>query len=112
MPKQSQVGLLPDAHLAYEAACFERAQAGGRSPRLHGTLPPSPALPHGALLVDEIVGRPARLPADLPALVEALAALHRLPLHRRPLPSRSTGPCAATSCGASARSGWASASVV
>ena len=80
VPKQSQVGLLPDAHLAYEAACFERAQAGGRSPRLHGTLPPSPALPHGALLVDEIVGRPARLPADLPALVEALAALHRLPL--------------------------------
>ena len=80
VPKQSQVGLLPDAHLAYEAACFERAQAGGRSPRQHGTLPPSPALPHGALLVDEIVGRPARLPADLPALVEALAALHRLPL--------------------------------
>lgn len=80
VPKQSQVGLPPAAHLAYEAACFERAQAGGRSPRLHGTLAPSAALPHGALLVDEIVGRPARLPADLPALVDALAALHRLPL--------------------------------
>jgi hypothetical protein len=43
-------------------------------------LPPSAALPRGALLVDEIMGRPARLPQDLPAIVDALAAIHSLAL--------------------------------
>ncbi len=84
VPKQSQLGLAPAAHLAYEAACFERAQAGGHAPRLHAALPPSASLPHGALLVDEIVGRPARLPHDLTRLVDALAALHALPLPAGP----------------------------
>jgi hypothetical protein len=80
VPKQSQLGLPAAEHLAYEAACFQRAQPSGHTPRLHAVLPPSPALPHGALVVEEVVGRPAQLPYDLPALVDALAALHTLPL--------------------------------
>jgi hypothetical protein len=80
VPKQSQLGLPAAEHLAYESACFERAQPSGHTPPLHAVLPPSPALPHGALIVEEIVGRPAHLPHDLPALVDALAALHTLPL--------------------------------
>jgi hypothetical protein len=80
LPKQSQLGLAAGAHLAYEAACFARAQPGGHTPRLHATVAPTPALPRGALLVDEIVGRPAQLPDDLGALVDALASLHVLPL--------------------------------
>jgi hypothetical protein len=79
-PKQSQLGLAPQEHLAYEAACFERAAPSGHTPRLHGVLAPAPGLPRGALLVDEVAGRMARLPEDLPAIAEALAALHRLPL--------------------------------
>lgn len=90
LPKQSQVGLPPAEHLVFEAACFERAAPGGHAPRLHGVLPVSAGLPRGALLVEEIVGRPARLPQDLPALARALAALHALPLpapaQRAPLP--------------------------
>lgn len=80
VPKQSQLGLSATDHLAYEAACFERAAASGRTPRLRGVLPASPWLPRGALIVDEIRGRPVQLPADLPALVASLAALHALPL--------------------------------
>lgn len=80
LPKQSQMGLGAAANLAYEAACFERAGPSGHVPRLHGTLPPSAALPRGGLLVEEITGRPARLPQDLPAIAQALAALHSLPL--------------------------------
>jgi hypothetical protein len=80
LPKQSQLDLPAAAHLAYEAACFERAAASGHTPRLHGVLPPSPGLPRGGLLVDEIAGRQAQLPGDLPALADALAALHALPL--------------------------------
>lgn len=80
VPKQSQMDLRAADNLAYQAACFERASASGHAPRLHGVLPPSPALPRGALLVEEIVGRPARLPEDLPALADALAAIHSLPL--------------------------------
>jgi hypothetical protein len=80
VPKQSQMGLDADANLAYEAACYERAAASGHVPRVHGLLPVSAALPRGALLVEEIVGRSARLPEDLGAIADAFAAIHTLPL--------------------------------
>ena len=80
LPKQSQMGLGAQAALDYEGACFERAAASGHVPRLHGTLPPSTALLRGGLLVQEIVGRNARLPGDLSAIARALAAIHSLPL--------------------------------
>lgn len=89
LPKQSQMGLAAQANLDYQAACFMRAAASGRTPRLHAVLPPSLHLPRGGLLVEEIVGRPARLPADLPAIADTLARIHALPLPesaaRRPL---------------------------
>jgi thiamine kinase-like enzyme len=80
LPKQSQMGLEAQANLHYQAACFERAGAGGAAPRLFGVLAPSESLPRGGLLVQEIVGRAARLPDDLPAIARALAAIHTLPL--------------------------------
>ncbi len=84
IPKQSQLGLAAQDNLDYQRACFERAAASGHTPALAGTLPPSPHLPRGALLVREIVGRSAHLPQDLPALATALAALHALPLPQAP----------------------------
>jgi hypothetical protein len=80
MPKQSQLGLNAQDNLDYQRACFERATASGHTPALHGVLSPSTHLPRGALLVQAIDGRPARLPHDLPSLATALAALHALPL--------------------------------
>ncbi|RYF43832.1 MAG: aminoglycoside phosphotransferase family protein, partial [Comamonadaceae bacterium] len=80
IPKQSQLGLPPAQALAYEAACFRSAAASERTPRLHGVLPPSEDLPRGALLVDEVVGRPLALPGELPAMARCLAALHALPV--------------------------------
>ncbi len=80
IPKQSQMGLAAQAGVEYEAACFSRAGASGHVPRLFGTLAAGAALPRGALLVEEVIGRPARLPEDLPAIVEALAAIHSLRL--------------------------------
>jgi thiamine kinase-like enzyme len=80
LPKQSQLGLAAQANLDYQAACFARAAASGRTPRLHGVLPPSLHLPRGGLLVEEIVGRSARLPEDLAAIAETLARIHALAL--------------------------------
>jgi len=80
LPKQSQMQLGAADNLAYQAACFERASRSGHAPRLHAVLPPSDALPRGGLIVEEIAGRPARLPGDLPAIMEALAAIHALPM--------------------------------
>ncbi len=80
IPKQSQMDLAAQANLAYEAACFDRAATSGHTPRLHSVLAPSRLLPRGALLVEEIVGRPAKLPTDLPRLAHALAAIHALPV--------------------------------
>jgi hypothetical protein len=80
VPQLSQFGFAPAENLAYQAAAFERAYASGRTPRLIATLPVGPDLPFGALVVEEIVGRPVRLPDDLPAIAEALARIHELPL--------------------------------
>lgn len=80
IPKQSQMGLAASDNLRYQAACFERASASGHMPGLHAVLPPSADLARGALIVEEIVGRAARLPDDLPAIATALAAMHLLPL--------------------------------
>jgi hypothetical protein len=80
VPKQSQFALTAAANLAYQAACFERVSRSGHGPRLLGLLPSAAALPMGALLVEQIFGRPPRLPDDLPALAEAMARVHALPL--------------------------------
>lgn len=80
VPKQSQLALDAEANLVYQATCFARAAASGHVPRLHAVLPPGDGLPLGALVVEEIAGRPPTLPDDLPAIAEALAAIHRLPL--------------------------------
>jgi len=80
LPKQSQMNLEPDENLAYQAACFSRARASGHAPGLHAVLPPSGPLPRGGLVVEEIEGRTANLPVDLPAIMEALAAIHALPV--------------------------------
>jgi hypothetical protein len=82
VPKQSQMGLAAAENLAYQAACFERAAASGHAPRLHGRIAPQARGPlqRGALLVQEIDGEPAPLPGALDAIVDALAAIHRLPL--------------------------------
>ena len=80
VPKQSQFGFAAERNLRYQAACFERVSASGHAPRLHAAIPPSPRVPMGALVVDRILGHPPRLPDDLPALVEAMARVHSLPL--------------------------------
>jgi hypothetical protein len=90
----------PRQNLDYQAACFRRAEPSGATPKLAAVLPPSAALPSGALAVEEVVGRTARLPEDLPAIAAALAALHRLPLpppaDRPPLRNHAPDPIAAT----------------
>jgi aminoglycoside phosphotransferase (APT) family kinase protein len=80
VPKQSQFALSPADNLAYQAACFERVSASGHAPRLGAVLEPGPELPMGALVVEEIVGRPPCLPDDLPALAAAMARVHRQPV--------------------------------
>jgi len=76
----NQWGLSAKDALAYQAAAFERAVASGHTPRCQAAIAPEDALPRGALLVDEIRGRAPALPADLPAIAEALAAIHSLPV--------------------------------
>jgi len=85
-PRYSAWGLAPDANLDYEAACFRRAWPSGHTPRLVGVLEPGADLPDGALVVEEIVGRPPRLPEDFDAIAKALARIHGLGL--RPEPER------------------------
>ena len=99
VPRQSQFALAAADNLAYQSACFKRASQGAHAPRLHGVLPPSQGIPMGALIVDEIEGRTVELPADLPALAECLASIHRLdipPPEGRPPLANHRDPIAGT----------------
>jgi aminoglycoside phosphotransferase (APT) family kinase protein len=80
VPKQSQFGLSAANNLAYQAACFTRVSKSGHAPRLHEVVRPQARVPMGALLVEQIQGRPPGLPEDLPALAEAMARIHALPV--------------------------------
>lgn len=80
VPRVSQLGLAPAANLAYQRACFERAAASGVTPRLLAVIEPDSGLPFGALLVEEIVGRPPALPDDMGAIARAMARVHALPM--------------------------------
>lgn len=112
LPRLSQTGRGAADNLAYQAACFARAAPSGATPRLHGVLQPSAALPMGALpmgalLVDAIAGRPVRLPEDLPAIAACLAAIHGLPppLEPAPLPVQAD-PVAATLAVIAEQAAW------
>jgi hypothetical protein len=82
IPKQSQMRLGPNENLHYQQACFERASPAGYAPRCLRILEPCASLPRGALIVQDIEGRNAKLPQDLPWMARSLAALHRLALPR------------------------------
>ena len=66
VPRWSQIGLDAAANLAHQATAFTRAAPSGHTPNLLGTLAPGPDLPMGALLVEEINGRPPRLAKTSP----------------------------------------------
>jgi len=78
IPKQSQVGLDPEPHLAHEAVCFQTAAPSLVTPALHQVLPVSPALPRGALVLDYVEGVPLALPEHVASLSLSLARIHRV----------------------------------
>jgi len=78
IPRYSAAGLRPDLNILYQACCFSRASASGHTPFLIDTLGPCEGLPWGALIVSEVEGSVPRLPDDLLAISEALAAIHTL----------------------------------
>ena len=78
VPRQAQFAVSAEANLRYQTTCFARAFASGHTPCLIATLAPRPGLPMGALLVEEIRGRPMRLTEDLHKTAKALASIHRL----------------------------------
>ena len=80
IPKQSQMRLGAQDNLQYQQACFDRAAASGHVPAFFQRLQPTAELARGALIVQEIEGLPARLPEDLPRLMQTLAAIHALPV--------------------------------
>lgn len=109
IPRWSQLGLDPGTNLTHQAACFQRAGLSGHVPACRHRLPPDANLPMGGLVVDEVVGRPPRLPEDLPAIATALAALHALPLpapEDRPPLASPLDPLAATRALVKAQAPW------
>jgi aminoglycoside phosphotransferase (APT) family kinase protein len=80
-----------------QAESFRHLQPAGRTPRLHEIIEPRPGLPGGALIVDYVEGRAPRLPDELDAMAETLAAIHSLPLPAEgsPIP-RQNNPFLAT----------------
>lgn len=67
-------------YIRYQAESFRRAWASAHVPRLIAAIAPVPALPGGALVIEEIEGRPPRVPGEMPAIAECLARIHSLPV--------------------------------
>ena len=80
IPRAGSFGMAPRENIAYQSACFDRAFPSGHVPERFVTLEPVPDIPWGALVIEEVAGDMPRLPADLGAVAEALAALHSLPV--------------------------------
>ncbi len=87
VPRDSHWRLSPRDALEYQAEAFRRLEPSQHTPKLFAVIAPQEGLPFGALAVEEIAGRPPSLPAELPALADALAAIHslRVPGKRAPL---------------------------
>ena len=68
------------ARLHQQAEAFRYLQPAGCTPRLYDVVEPRGGLPGGALIVDFIEGHAPRLPDELDAMAESLAAIHALPL--------------------------------
>ena len=80
IPRLSQWNMPAERQIAYEAACFQRAQRSGCTPRFLGALGIRDGLPRGALIVEAVDGRKPVIPRELPAIAHCLSRLHRLPL--------------------------------
>ncbi len=80
VPNAGQFAIPPEAYLPYQQASFARAAPSGHVPRLVAAIAPSAALPMGALVIEEIAGRPPRIPQELPLIAECLARIHSLPV--------------------------------
>lgn len=80
IPKQSQMALGAQDNLLYQSTCFRRAAPSGHVPRLEAVLVLSEPLPRGALLVEEVIGDPANRQEHLGAIMQALAAIHAMPV--------------------------------
>lgn len=98
LPRMNQWDMEADEALHYQKTAFQRAAKSGHAPDCIAILPPSIALPRGALIVEEIIGRAPALPDDLEAISDTLAALHSMPkpdddaftplhVHRNPVSS-------------------------
>jgi len=80
LPRPGQLAIPPDRYIPYQEASFRRAGPSGHVPRLIAAIAPSPALPSGALVIQEIDGRAPRLPQELTLIAECLARIHALPV--------------------------------
>lgn len=81
IPRMNQWGMAPQAALNYQQTAFQRAAGSGHVPNCIEILSPTLALPRGALVVEEVIGRAPRLPEELGAIADSLAALHSMPMH-------------------------------
>lgn len=98
IPRMNQWAMEPLDALIYQQTAFRRAAKSGHVPDCIDILPPTSALPRGALIVEEIKGRAPALPGDLSAIADALSAIHGmdkpadsgcapLQVHRHPVSS-------------------------
>lgn len=99
IPRLSAFGFDPEANLAYQETCFSRAAGSGHVPRHMATIAPRDGIPWGALVISEVLGGTPAIPDSLPAIAQALAALHALPVPdgpaRAPIPAHAD-PVAST----------------
>lgn len=80
VPNAGQFAIPPADYIPYQEASFARAAGSGHVPKLIAAILPSKSLPLGALVIEEVAGRPPRMPDELPLIAQCLARIHSLPV--------------------------------
>lgn len=80
VPRGNQLGMGDADYLALQENIYASMAASQSTPQVMGVIEPGENLPHGALIVERIVGRDIRYESDLSAVAECLARIHRMPV--------------------------------
>jgi thiamine kinase-like enzyme len=77
-PRYNQLDMEAGDYLGLQEACFTRTASSRHTPAIYGKLPPSEALPNGALIIQKIEGRKVSCAKDGAAIAEALASINKI----------------------------------
>ena len=80
VPRGNQLDMNDKDYLELQKSIYSEMAASGAAPKIHAVINPNHDLPHGALIIEYIKGRPVQTQNNLQAIAKCLAKIHSLPV--------------------------------